>query len=390
MPLTTEQREWLTLTLVPGVGATHFVHLLARFGTPGEVLRASEAALEEVAGPKLAQRIRTYQEVVDIEAQVRALDQYGAHLITMEDPEYPTGLAEIYDPPLALFIRGELFEADQYAVAIVGTRKPTPYGVRMAERFAGDLARRGMTVVSGLAAGVDAAAHRGALEAGGRTIAVLGCGADIVYPGENAALMHQIMQGGCVISPFPMGTKPSRGLFPHRNRFISGLSLGTLVIEAPPGSGSLITARFAAEQGREVFALPGPVGQRNSMGPHALIREGAKLAETIEDILVELEVPAALRQPEPPEPPPENLERFTEPEKETKVRGIAPPPKAAVKPVLTAMEKDVLSVLSPEGSFVDEIAMACRIPVSEALSSLTLLELKGVVRQFSGKRFAPK
>jgi DNA processing protein len=404
MSLSTEQREWLTLTLVPGVGATHFIHLLARFGTPREVLRASEAALAEVVGPKLGQRLRTYQEVVDVDAQARALDQYQARLITMEDPEYPPHLAEIYDPPLVLFVRGDLYEADQYAVALVGTRKPTPYGIRMAERIAGDLARRGLTVVSGMATGVDAAAHQGAIDAGGRTLAVLGCGVDIVYPAENAELMHHIIQHGCVVSPFPMGVKPSKGHFPHRNRFISGLSLGTLVIEAPPGSGSLITARHAAEQGREVFALPGPVGQRNSMGPHALIREGAKLVETAEDIVVELEVPAAARQPaaisnvENTEEPSE-LEfeepvapKIPDPPKAPAVPPAPPPPgpRPGPRPVLSALEKDVLSVLSVEGSFVDEIAMACRIPVSEALSSLTLLELKGMVRQFSGKRFAPR
>lgn len=388
MGVSTEQREWLTLTLVPGVGATHFVHLLARFGKPREVLRAPEAALAEVVGPKLAQRIRTYQEVVDVEGQVRAMDQYQVGLLTMEDAGYPASLAEIYDPPLVLFVRGELHESDQYAIAVVGTRKPTPYGLRMAEKLGGELARRGMTVVSGLAAGVDAAAHQGALQAQGRTIAVLGCGVDIAYPPENAELMHHIIQRGCVVSPFPMGVKPSKGHFPHRNRFISGLSLGTLVIEAPPGSGSLITARFAAEQGREVFALPGPVGQRNSMGPHALIREGAKLVETAEDILVELEAPSSLQPWEEHEI--ESEEEEAPAEVAPPAAPQAPPKKSAAAVHLTALEKDVASVLSPEGSFVDEIAMACRIPISEALSTLTLLELKGVVRQFSGKRFAPR
>jgi DNA processing protein len=384
MGLNDAQREWLALTLVPGVGTTMFIRLLARFGTAGEVLRASEAALEEVVGPKLAQRIRGYREVVDLDTQERALDTYNARLITMDDPAYPPRLAEIYDPPLVLFARGELHAADENAIAVVGTRQPTPYGARMAEHLSSDLAARGITVISGMASGTDSAAHAGALDAKGRTLAVLGCGVDIVYPSENAALMQRIIEHGCVLSSFPMGVKPSRGHFPYRNRIISGLALGTLVIEAPPGSGALITARTAAEQGREVFALPGQAGQRNSMGPHSLIREGAKLVETVEDILVELSIPAAIRQPHP--------EIKSQEETKPVAPAVAPAPArpAPVPPALSEVERDVLAVLAAEGSFVDEIALACRIPVSEALSSLTLLELKGLVRQFSGKRFAPR
>lgn len=392
MGLTDTQRDWLTLSMVPGVGTTLFIRLLARFGAPRAVLSASEAALAEVVGPKLAQRIRQYKTVVDVEAQERRMAKYGAGLITMDDPAYPPALAEIYDPPLVLWTRGALLEQDAHAVAIVGTRRPTPYGLRMAESLARGLAARGVAIVSGLAAGIDAAAHRGALEAGGRTLAVLGCGVDIVYPSENAELMHHVIQQGAVLSPYPMGVKPSKGRFPDRNRFISGLSLGLIVVEAPPGSGALITARNAAEQGREVFAIPGHVGERNSMGPHSLLREGARLAESADDVLAELALPVDIRQ-EAAEAPPAT----TAPTQES-----APPPaperpqtapetaRAKPQPSLAGTEKDVLSVLSPDGSFVDEIAMACRISVSEALSSLTMLELKGLVRQFSGKRFAPR
>ena len=379
MGLTETQRDWLTLSLVPGVGATYFIRLLARFSTPTQVLAASEGALAEVVGPKLAQRIGNYREVVDLEGQLKGLAAYGADLITMDDTAYPPLLAEIYDPPLALFERGKLTEADGCSLAIVGTRKPSAYGETMAERLAGELAARGVTIVSGLAAGIDTAAHRGALDRGGRTIAVLGCGVDIVYPAQNADLMHAIMQQGAVLSSFPMGVKPSRGHFPFRNRIISGLSLGVLVVEAPPGSGALITAHNASDQGREVFALPGQVGNRNSLGPHSLIRAGAKLVESVEDILVELNLPAAQRQA--PETPPDT--------------GLEAPAQAAPRPArpsprLEGMEQEVYGVLAPEGSFVDEIALACRIPVSEALSTLTMLELKGAIRQLSGKRFAPK
>lgn len=389
MPLSNEQRDWLALALVPGVGTTLFVRLLARFHTPREVLSASEAALEEVVGPKLAQRIRNYREVVDVAAQERLLEQYGTRLLTMEDSPYPASLAEIYDPPLVLFTRGELREAHQYAVAIVGTRTPSPYGHRIAQRLGRELAARGITVVSGLASGTDTAAHQGALEAGGQTIAVLGCGVDIVYPAENAGLMHEIIQHGCVLSSFFMGVKPSKGHFPFRNRIISGLSLGTIVVEAPPGSGALITARFAVEQGREVFAVPGHIGDRNSQGPHSLLREGAKLVETVEDVLVELDLPPALRvKPDPAAAEPPVSSAYL-PGVDAAPKRTAPPVPQPPAPALSEVERDVLASLSSNGSFVDEIALACRIPVSEALGTLTMLELKGLARQFSGKRFAP-
>lgn len=380
MSLTESQREWLRLSLVPGVGTTLFIRLLARFGAPREVLRASSGALAEVVGERLADRIRHYKDLADLDAQEAAIEKYEVRFITMEDPAYPARLAEIYDPPLSLFVRGDLHESDQCCVAMVGTREATAYGLRMAERLAGELAVRGVTVTSGMALGVDAAAHRGALSAGGRTIAVLGCGVDVVFPAENAALMQEIIGRGCVMSPFPMGMKALKGNFPQRNRIISGLSLGTVVVEAPPGSGSLITARRAAEQGREVFAVPGQVGNRNSLGPHSLLREGAKLVETVEDILMELDVPATVRQSAKPNTP----------ETSTGPAPARPSAQPAPAVAVSEVEKDVLAVLSSEGSFVDEIAMACRISVSEALSSLTMLELKGLVRQLSGKRFTPR
>jgi DNA processing protein len=393
MPLTQEQREWLALTLTPGVGTNYFVRLLARFETPGAVLRASEVELADVVGPKRAQNIRQYRELTDVAGQEKRLAQYEAQLITMDDPAYPVLLAEVYDPPLVLFCRGALHQADQHAVAIVGTRHPTAYGLRMARQLGYDLAARGITVVSGLAEGVDGAAHEGALEAGGRTIAVLGCGVDVVFPAVHAELMHQITQRGSVVSSFEMGVKPSRGHFPYRNRIISGLSLATVVVEAPPGSGSLITARNAAEQGREVFAVPGQVGQRNSLGPHSLLREGARLVETVDDILTELELPMAARVAPRAKVIAAVPEDDMVPEALVPARAQAPrraPVASPPRPNITDVEKDVMSVLNPDGSFVDEIALACRIPVSEALSSLTMLELKGLVRQFSGKRFAPR
>lgn len=393
MALTTEQREWLTLALVPGVGTTLFVRLLARFHTPHDVLRASEAALQDVVGPKLAQRIRNYRDAVDIAEQERLLDLYGASLVTMDDPAYPRALAEVYDPPLVVFTRGDLREEHQYAVGIVGTRTPSPYGHRIAKKLARELAARGITVVSGLATGIDTAAHEGALEAGGQTIAVLGCGVDVVYPQENAALMHEIAQRGCVLSSFFMGVKPSKGHFPFRNRIISGLAMGVIVVEAPPTSGALITARYAIEQGREVFAVPGHIGDRNSMGPHSLLRDGAKLVETVEDALVELDLPASLRVATaraPHDAPITSAYAPQSPARAATAVEAAPRVQTAPRVGVSDIERDVLASLAPTGSFVDEIALACRIPVSEALSTLTMLELKGLAQQFSGKRFAPK
>ena len=398
MPLNDDQRSWVTLALVPGVGTAMFIRLLARFRTPDAVLNASRRSLEEVVGPKLAERIAQYSDVADVAGQEAAMAKYDASLITLEDPAYPLRLAEIYDPPLLLFIRGRMLEAESPCVAIVGTRRATPYGVRMAEKFGRELAARGITVVSGMANGIDTAAHRGALEAGGNTIAVLGCGVDVVYPQQNADLMKEIIAKGSVVSQFPMGTTPSPGHFPYRNRIISGMSLGTLVIEAPLSSGALITARQAAEQGREVFAIPGQIGVTNSQGPHLLIREGAKLVESVEDILVELELPANVRAQSRQQPVPANVvdERDPAPTTRPPIALIKPQPAPAPRPepvkasASSNEERQILNALSPNGSHVDEIAQTCRVSVSQALSALTLLELKGLVRQFSGKRFAPK
>lgn len=390
-----EKQDWLTLALIPGIGTTQFIRLLARFHTPTEILHAPMGELREIVGKSLAQQIAQYSQVVDLDRQLQLMREYQASLVTLDDAEYPLLLGEIFDPPLVLFCRGALVEADQYAVALVGTRKASPYGIRMAEKLGRDLAARGITVVSGMAGGIDTAAHRGALEAGGRTIAVLGCGVNVVYPKQNAELMDAITRSGCVLSQFPMDAPPSKTHFPVRNRIISGITLGTVVVQAPSRSGALITAHSATEQGREVFAVPGEIGQRNSEGPHALIREGAKLVESVEDILSELSLPADM-QIRPHLPLKETVidkrvRQVTTPQRVAKSAPEAPsaPPPAPPASV-TPKEKDVLSVLASNGSYVDEIAAACRISIAEALSALTMLEIKGWVRQFSGKRFAPR
>lgn len=387
------KRDWLTLALIPGIGTTQFIRLLARFHTPTDILSAPASALREIVGKKLAERITQYSEVVDLNQQLRLMKEFNVDMVTLDDPEYPLALGEIYDPPLVLFCRGHLHERDRYAVAIVGTRRATPYGLRMAEKLGRELANRGITVVSGMANGIDTAAHRGALEAGGRTVAVLGCGVNVVYPKQNAELMHTIIETGCVLSQFPMDAPPSRTHFPIRNRIISGMTQGTVVVQAPARSGALITAHTATEQGREVFAVPGEIGNRNSEGPHALIKEGAKLVEKAEDIVAELNLPADLAvQPvlmprAEAESKPEPAAARPAPERK---RMTAPPEATPPPSPVSSGERDVLSVLAPDGSFVDEIAAACRISIAEALSTLTILELKGEVRQYSGKRFAPR
>ena len=422
MGLSAEHRDWLTLTMVPGVGTAYFIRLLARFRTATAVLRAPRGEVADVVGPKLAQRIAEYEDTAPIAEQERLLERASARMLTLEDDGYPLRLAEIYDPPLVVFVRGTLLEQDTQCVSIVGTRRATPYGLRMAEQFGRELGARGITVVSGCATGIDTAAHRGAIEAGGRTIAVLGCGVDVVYPRQNEGLMEQITHHGCLLSQYPMGSKPSRGNFPYRNRIISGMTMGTLIVEAPIRSGALITARQAAEQGREVFAIPGQIGSSASEGPHSLIRDGAKLVETVEDILIELNLPTELRvaptrlqmpEAEPAQAPPtqtyaEPATRGGQPQRamasptpETPrkpapapsppvQRTPAPPPPALAATMQTPSETErrVLEVLQTDGAHVDEIATASRLSIAEALSSLTMLELKGLARQFSGKRFA--
>ena len=274
----------------------------------------------------------------------------------------------------------------------------------MAERLSKEMASRGITVVSGLATGIDTAAHRGAIQGGGRTIAVLGNGVDIAYPRENTDLMEAVTRHGCVLSQYPMGVGPSRGHFPYRNRIISGLCLGTLIVEAPLRSGALITARQAAEQGREVFAVPGPVGSEASAGPHRLIKEGAKLVECVEDILAELELPDQVKQgislfpssldENYPNKPSQTGAKSTKAESPTRLMTSPATISSSHVPLATVslsdIESRVMRVMKHDGLFVDEIAMAASLSISETLSSLTMLELKGMVQQFSGKRFAPR
>lgn len=356
-------RSLLTLFSVPGVGSNRFRALIGRFGSPEEVLRASMVQLMGVDGidRKIAENIKLKRDEKFVEDQIALLNKRKTRVITFWDQEYPVNLRKIYDPPALLFVRGRLVEADKYSVAIVGTRSPSNYGRLVTERISGELAKRGITVVSGMARGIDTVAHWGALKSGGRTIAVLGSGVDIIYPPENRKLAQQIESKGCLISEFPMGTQPDAGNFPRRNRIISGMTLGTLVVEAGDKSGALITAEIALEQNREVFAIPGNINSAKSRGTNRLIQEGAKLVQSVEDILSELEP---------------KLKGYLKPER-----------REEIKIELTPQERRILENLSGKPMHIDKIAHNTGIPTSQALSILLSLELKDMVKQLAGKMF---
>jgi DNA processing protein len=366
MPPTTDWPAWIALKMVRGVGNVVGLQLLQAFESPGAVLAAKADALV-CAGvrPDLVEAIRRFHGWRQAEEQVRRLDAIGGRLVTWVDESYPEPLRQIYDAPLYLFVRGEITTEDSLAVAIVGTRAPSDYGRGMARALGAELASSGVSVVSGLARGIDAEAHAAALGAGGRTIAVLGCGIDVAYPSEHHRLQMQIARHGAVVSEFPPGTQPDAENFPTRNRIISGMSFGTVVVEATEKSGSLITAELAAEQGREVFAVPGPVGAR-SRGPHRLLRQGATLVESAEDVMREL-LPHLATKAAPPA-----------------ARGLVG---AAAAADLAPAERDLLACLGETPLHVDALVQRSGLPAQRVLEVLLSLELRGVVAQLPGKRF---
>jgi DNA processing protein len=284
-----EELYWLAFKLVPGLGTRTSAKLLDRFRSPQAVFRASRTELEAagVSGA-VAQSIASGITFEDAAAQHVKVLECGAAIVTLGDPRYPQLLREIFDPPVVLFARGRVELLTSLAVAVVGTRRPTPYGLAVAERLAGDLAHAGLTITSGMARGVDTAAHKGALAAGGDTVAVLGCGVDVVYPAENRKLAADLAVKGLIVSEFPMGATAFPQNFPIRNRIISGISLGVLVVEGAQYSGSAITAKLAMDQGREVFAVPGNITSKLSWGPNLLIKQGARLVQDWNDVVSEL------------------------------------------------------------------------------------------------------
>jgi len=299
-----DREAYIVLNMIEGLGPVSVRRLIDTLGSPKAILEADRDALMEArgVGEKLALKIITQRDGIDAQAEIETAAEMGVRIITPLDDEYPTGLKAIHDPPLALYIRGRLLPEDGKAIAIVGSRSSSHYALTAADRLAYQLGQTGFTVVSGLARGADTAAHSGAVKSAGRTIAVLGGALDCLYPPENAELAEKISKNGAVISEYPMGRQADRMTFPYRNRIISGLSMGVLLVESAIKGGSMHTAEAAMEQGRTVFALPGRIDTPGARGPHMLIKNGAKLVERIDDILEEYEFlipPSELESPEP-------------------------------------------------------------------------------------------
>ena len=355
--------ELLCLLSVPGVGPYRIRNLVSHFGSAKAALEGSARDLCIVDGidEYIAENIKKKLNKSFADKQISHSQKSGVQIITFWDPEYPDLLRKIYDPPVLLFIRGVLSGKDENRIAVVGMRYPSYYGSSVAERFGEDLARMGIVVVSGMARGIDTKAHWGAIKGEGRTLAVLGCGLDIIYPPENVRLYEQITERGAVISEFPMTTKPVGSNFPRRNRIISGLSLGTVVVEARERSGALITAYMALDQGREVFAVPGSIKSEKSKGTHRLIREGARLAESVSDIISEI---------------PEYSHCMDKGNSEERLIES-----------LTSSEKLLWDILSEEPIHIDQIASCAKKTTSEVLALLLCMELKNSVKQLSGKMF---
>jgi len=347
-------RYWVGFNLVPQIGSARTALLLDYFGDLEMAWKASAASLRAAGLPQAAvERLLYYRARLDLEAEMARLEAAGVRAITWESADYPELLRNIEHPPPVLYVRGSLLAADKWAVAVVGTRHVTAYGREVTTRLAKGLAEAGVTVVSGLALGVDGIAHQAALEAGGRTIAVLACGLDRVYPERHTELARRIEKAGALISDYPLGTRPDASNFPPRNRIISGLALGTLVTEAGRDSGALITLRYALEQGRETFAVPGNVYSRTSEGTNGCIQRGeAKLVLTVQDILEELNLSMAVQHQEVRELVPEN-----------------------------DTEKALVACLGPEPTHIDEVVRQSGLATAVVSSTLAMLELKGLVRR---------
>lgn len=353
-------RYLVGLSQLPGVGPARFNRLLSYFHEPERAWHASQSELLKLGIdaktlPQLLEKRRT----ISLDAEMERLRRLEVSVMTIDSPDYPVHLKEIYNAPPVLYVKGRLLKPDEPCIGVVGTRSPSVYGKELAARLVPELVQSGLTVVSGLARGIDAIAHNATLQAGGRTIAVLGSGMDIIYPSEHRGLFNRITKDGAVITDYPLGTKPDAFNFPARNRIISGMSMGTVVVEAQVGSGALITADYALEQNREVFAFPGRTTDRGSTGCNRLIREGrAKLVSSTEEILEELDLTVAVRQLE-------------------------------IKTVLPANDEEsrLLCLLSHDPLHVDELSRQSHLAAPTVASTLMMLELKGAVRQVGAMAF---
>jgi DNA processing protein len=352
-------KYWVGFNIVRGIGPMKFRALLDHFGNLEEAWYADAQELKEAGLDQRAiENLMAVRSKISLDEEMERIERQGARVLTWDDPAYPPRLLNIYNPPPVLYVKGEILAQDQWAVAVVGTRGATVYGKEAARQIAGDLARNRITIVSGLARGIDSEAHRAALDAGGRTIAVLGSGVDIIYPTESRKLAQAIAEQGALVSEYALGTPPEASNFPPRNRIISGLSLGVVIVEAGERSGALITADFALEQGREVFAVPGDIFRKKSMGTNKLIQQGAKAVLSVEDILEELNLTMVTQQAE--------------------VRAIVPE---------NETEATLLEYITAEPIHIDELGRKSGLPIAQVSSTLALMELKGVVRQVGGMNY---
>ncbi len=368
---------YLALNLLPNVGPIRVRRLLEHFESPQAILAAPEAELRQVPGigGEMAQQIHGWEDRIDLAEEHCRIADHGISLLTIEDSSYPEALRTIHDPPFLLYARGTLLPRDQAAVAVVGSRRMTHYGQEQARKLSFQLARAGFTIISGLARGIDTAAHEAALAAEGRTIAVLGSGIGKLYPPENQALADRIAENGAVLSEFPVLYIPDKQSFPLRNRIVAGMSRGLLVVEAPARSGSLITANQALEQGRAVFAVPGPINRPNSEGCHRLIQQGAKLVCSADDLIEELDLSL------------QTLPLEFEPERPTTPGAPADSP-AQRQPDLSELERRLLETLALGEATIDSLAEACSLPAGRVSAALLQLEMKRLVKQLPGKYFS--
>ncbi len=352
----------IALNMVPKMGPVRLRRLLDAFGSAENILLARHGQLSRVDGisEALADNIRRWEEFGDPAAELRQAADIGARIITAEDDEYPASLREIHDPPIVLYVLGKIEDRDRNAVAVVGSRRATHYAAECAKKLSFQMAYAGLTIVSGLARGIDTAAHTGALAAKGRTIAVIGAGLAHIYPPENSALAERISSSGAVVSEFPINTKPDRQTFPIRNRIVTGLSFGVLVVEAGANSGALISANQAADQGRTLYAVPGRIDQPSALGSNRLIQQGAKLIITVDDILDDL--PLLF---------PKRVELAS----------------AAPAPDLTGDQRKVYDALGPDEMALDSVIATSGLTAAAVSSTLLALEMRRLVKQLPGKRF---
>ena len=353
-------KYWVGFSFIPGIGRVRLTQLESYFGNLEDAWKAIPTELKHAGLDSGAiHAITSWRPKISLEAEMEKLDRYGVKVFNYNDPSYPSRLKEIYDYPPLIYVRGSLLPEDEWCLAVVGTRRATVYGRQVTEEIVTDLAQSKITIVSGLAKGIDSIAHQSALAAGGRSIAVLACGLDIVYPSENADLARRVIQQGALISEYPLGTRPRADNFPRRNRIMSGLSLGVLVVEADETSGAMITARLALEQDREVFAIPGSILSPTSRGTNHLIQEGAKLVRDYTDILEELNLMTVAHQME--------------------MREVIP---------ASDTESLLLKQLGAEPIHVDEVCRSSGLPVSTVSSTLAMMELKGLVKQVGPMSYA--